>query len=422
MFDYIDRKYRPNKNDLVVEYYLEPNRVKFEKVANAIAGESSIGTWTDVVTMDQRIAERLKPNIFSLSKKRKTIKIAYPVELFEVGNMPCILSSIAGNIFGMKAVKNLRLEDISFPEKIIKSFKGPKFGINGVRKVLRVRKRPLVGTIIKPKVGLNPDKHAKVAYEAWVGGCDIVKDDENLTNQRFNPFRERVVKTLRMRDKAEEETGEKKVYMPNISAETEEMLKRASFVKDNGGRYIMVDIITVGWSGLQSVRDADSNLVIHAHRAGHGALTENPRHGISMLAIAKVARLIGVDQLHIGTVVGKMKGGAEEVIEIDGEIEKKFIHKKESAHVLEQRWFNIKPVFAVCSGGLHPGLVPKLMKIMGNNIICQFGGGIHGHFNGTKAGAMAARQAVSATMNGISLKKYAKTHDELRVALEQWDG
>ncbi len=139
--------------------------------------------------MDQRIAERLKPNIFSLSKKRKTIKIAYPVELFEAGNMPCILSSIAGNIFGMKAVKNLRLEDISFPEKIVKSFKGPKFGINGVRKVLKVRKRPLVGTIIKPKVGLNPDKHAKVAYEAWVGGCDIVKDDENLTNQKFNPFK-----------------------------------------------------------------------------------------------------------------------------------------------------------------------------------------------------------------------------------------
>lgn len=420
MLDYINRRYRPTKNDLVVEYYLEPNRVKFEKVANAIAGESSIGTWTDVVTMDQKIAERLKPTIFCLRKKKRIIKIAYPIELFEPGNMPGILSSIAGNIFGMKAVKNLRLEDIGFPEKIVKSFKGPKFGVKGVRKMLRVKKRPLVGTIIKPKVGLNPDKHAKVAYDAWVGGCDIVKDDENLTNQRFNPFNKRVVKTLEMRERAEDETGERKVYMPNISAETEEMLKRALFVKKNGGRYVMVDIITVGWSGLQSVRGADSNLVIHAHRAGHGALTENPKHGISMLTIAQIARLIGVDQLHIGTAVGKMKGSAEEVTEIEGMIEKRFIHKKESAHILEQKWFDKKPVFAVCSGGLHPGLVPKLMKIMGKNIICQFGGGIHGHFNGTKAGAKAARQAVDAVMKNVSSKKYAKTHDELRVALEQW--
>ena len=116
--------------------------------------------------------------------------------------MPNILSSVAGNVFGLKALRNLRLNDIEFPAELFKNFKGPQFGIQGIRELLRVSKRPLVGTIIKPKLGLKTVDHAKVAYEAWAGGCDIVKDDENLSSQRFNPFEQRVVKTLDMRDKA----------------------------------------------------------------------------------------------------------------------------------------------------------------------------------------------------------------------------
>ena len=331
--------------------------------------------------------------------------------------MPEILSSIAGNIFGMKVVKNLRLEDVEWPKKIMNSFKGPKFGIHGVRKILGIKKRPLVGTIIKPKLGLNEKEHAKVAYDAWVGGCDIVKDDENLTSQNFNKFEKRVKETLKMRDKAEKETGEKKVYMANVTAETKEMIKRAKFIKNYGGRYLMVDIITVGWGALQTLRDEDIGLVIHAHRAGHGAFTRG-LHGISMLVIADIARLIGVDQIHIGTIVGKMEGKKEEVLRIEEEIENRFIKAKK--HYLEEDWGKIKPVFAVCSGGLHPGLVPKLMKMMGNNIIIQAGGGIHGHPKGTMAGAKAMREAVEASLKGISLKDYAKTHEELRYAIEKW--
>jgi len=416
--NFIDLKYKPNKDDLVCEFYLEPERnLSVKKVSNDVASESSIGTWTEVATMKSKI-KKLAAKVFDI--KGNWMKIAYPSELFESGNMPQILSSIAGNVFGMKSVKNLRLEDINWPTSLIKSFKGPLYGINGIRKITKIKNRPLTGTIIKPKLGLNESEHAKVAYDAWIGGIDIVKDDENLSNLKFNHFEKRVVKTLKMRDRAERETGERKFYMPNVTAETNEMIKRAEFVKKHGGEYVMVDIMTVGWSGLQSLRNEndDLKLILHAHRAGHAALTRNKKHGISMLAITDIARLIGVDQLHIGTVVGKMESKSGEVLTLGEEIEKNII--KKHGHVLSEKWQNIKPIFAVCSGGLHPALVPYLVKQLGKDIILQFGGGCHGHPLGTRAGAKAIRQAVEATMKKINLKDYAKEHKELKLALERW--
>ena len=415
--EYIDLKYKPKRTDVVAEYRLKPAKgVKFRDACEAIAGESSIGTWTDIVTLTPKIAKKLKQHVFYI--KKDIVKIAYNEELFEPGNIPEILSSIAGNIFGMKKLEKLRLEDIEFPRSIIKSFKGPAFGIQGVRKITKISKRPLVGTIVKPKIGLTSSEHAKVAYESWVGGCDVVKDDENLTSMSFNKFKARVKKTLAARTKAEKETKEVKIYMPNVTAETKEMLRRAEFVKKQGGRYVMIDIMTAGWSALQTLRNANLGLVIHAHRAMHAALTRDKEHGISMLTIAKIARLIGVDQLHIGTIVGKMEGEELEVEDIEQEIEDRII--TQHGHVLEQEWFGLKPTFAVSSGGLHPGLVDKLIKKLGNNIIIQAGGGIHGHPNGTRDGATAMRQAVDAMMNKKSLKEYAKTHYELRLALHKW--
>ena len=414
---YVDRRYRPKSTDLICEFTFRPNNTKPEYVAEQIAAESSVGTWTDITT-ETAYTKKIAAKVFYIKRNGQyyNIKVAYPFDLFEPHNVPQIMSSIAGNIFGMKIIKELRLEDINIPSALMKSFKGPRFGIAGVRKVLNVKKRPLLGTIVKPKLGLNTKDHAKVAYEAWVGGCDIVKDDENLSNQKFNSFENRVIKTLDAADRAKSETGERKAYMPNVTAETEEMIRRAEFIKEHGGTYAMIDILTAGWSGLQTLRDADIGLIIHAHRAGHAAFTRG-RHGISMLTIAKLARLIGVDQIHIGTVVGKMVGG-KEVHEIEEEIEKNII--KGRGHILSEKWINIKPVFAVCSGGLHPGHVPSLIKMLGNDIIIQMGGGIHGHPNGTIDGARAARQALDAVMKGISLKEYAKTHNELAMAGKKW--
>jgi ribulose-bisphosphate carboxylase large chain len=416
---YIELDYEPSKADIVCKYYVEPSLgISIEKACEDIAAESSIGTWTDLTTLDKKTAERLHARVFEIDETTSEAKIAYPLDLFELGNMPEILSSIAGNIFGMKALNNLRLLDISFPKKMMLSFRGPRFGIPGIRELLKVPERPLVGTIIKPKVGLGYKKHAEVAYEAWVGGVDIVKDDENLTSQTFNPFKERVIETLRMLNRAEEETGERKVYMPNVTAETMEMLKRAEFVLKNGGRYAMVDILTCGFSGLQTLRNADLGLVLHAHRAGHAMLTRNKKHGVTMLTLAKIARLIGIDQLHIGAIVGKMEGSKDEIIDIKNGIEETSVSKHGS--VLSQDWYGIKPVFAVCSGGLHPGHIPSLVNYLGKDIIIQAGGGVHGHPDGTQKGAIAMRQAVEAVMQGLSLQEYARDHGELKTALKKW--
>ncbi|MCL7413790.1 MAG: type III ribulose-bisphosphate carboxylase [ANME-2 cluster archaeon] len=422
--DYIDLEYKPTKRDFVCEYHLEPaQNVSFTNACSHLAGESSIDTWSDISTLNPQLAEELKPHVLFADENQQTVRVAYTQDLFELNSVPQILSAIAGNIFSMKLLNNLRLMDISFPHDVIQAFKGPKYGMQGVKELLGVMERPLIGTIVKPKVGLNSEKHAEVAYNAFLGGCDLVKDDENLTDQKFNRFHKRVELTLKAGEKAEAQTGERKMYMCNITAPTcEEMLKRARIIRDLGGEYAMIDIIPVGWSALQSLRDnnEDLGLVLHAHRCMHSAFTRNPRHGISMLVIAKLIRLIGLDQLHIGTVVGKMHGERDEVLALRDECVLKNVPASPDMHMLEQDWGSIKPVFPVASGGLEPTMVPELIKIFGKDAIMQFGGGIHGHPGGTVAGAMACRQAVDAALEGISLEEYAKTHSELKAALDTW--
>ena len=233
-----------------------------------------------------------------------------------------------------------------------------------------------------------------------------MKDDENLSSQKFNPFDDRVVRTLDYRDKAEEQTGEKKIYIPNVTSETNEMVKRAQFVVDQGGEYVMIDILSCGFSALQTLRDQDLDIVLHAHRAGHAAFTKNPKHGIAMRVIAKLSRIVGVDQLHVGAAVGKMSETREEVLM--------------SCEALKGKMSKLRRVMPVASGGLHPALVPSLIDIFGIDFVIQAGGGIHGHKDGTVAGAKAMRQAVDATVEHIELEEYATTHSELQIALETW--
>jgi ribulose-bisphosphate carboxylase large chain len=415
---FIDLKYKPKKTDVICQYKITPAKgYDFREVCSITAGESSIGTWTDLTTVNKRMQKKIAPKVYYLDKKNFRCRIAYPLDLFELGNLPEILSSIGGNIYGMKCVKGILWEDINIPEKMLKSFKGPRFGIKGLRKYLKVYHRPLVGTIVKPKVGLSPKEHAKVAYDSWIGGCDVVKDDENLTSQPFNNFYKRIPLTLKACKKAEEETGEKKVYLANCTASVDEMVKRIKFVEKNGGNYIMLDILTLGWSAVQKARDV-TKLPIHAHRAGHAMFDRTPDHGMKMEVIAQFARMVGVDTLHIGTAYGKMTGGKDEVLHIEQEIEQEFT--KQTRDNLAQKWFGMKPVFGVASGGVHPGIVDKIIHFMGNDVVIQAGGGIHGHPQGTVAGAKAMRQAVSATLNKVSLRQYAKYHPELKEALDKW--
>ena len=175
---YVDYNYRPDKDDLVCEYFIEPAKgISLEEAAQRVASESSIGTWTDIGTLSQELFDELSPKIFFIDKKRGVVRIAYSKELFEGSNIPQILSAVAGNVFGMIDVKKIKLMDIDFPESFTKSYRGPYYGVEGVRRLMGVRHRPFVGTIVKPKIGLSEANHASVAYQAWVGGCDYVKDD-----------------------------------------------------------------------------------------------------------------------------------------------------------------------------------------------------------------------------------------------------
>lgn len=223
-----------------------------------------------------------------------------------------------------------------------------------------------------------------------------------------------------MRDKAEKETREVKGYLINVTAETNEMVRRAKTVKRAGGEIVMIDILTVGWAALQTMREVcqDLGLAIHAHRAFHAAFTRNRRHGMSMLAVSDVARAIGVDSLHIGTVIGKLDSPKEEVLALRNNLQQRQFQSVDPA--LDQDWGRIKSVFPTSSGGLHPGLVPQLMGLLGNDIVIQAGGGIWGHPDGGLAGARALRQAIDAVLSGDRLEDYAKTHVELRRAIETW--
>ncbi len=416
---YIDLNYEPDDSDFLVWFYAEPPAGKdMRYVADRIAEESSIGTWTDLKTLLPDIWEKLRARVYEIDDERRYVKIAYPMHLFEAENMPAILASVAGNVFGMKSVENLRVLDMRFPRELIEKYEGPQYGVSGVRQMTGVRDRPFLGTIIKPKIGLPAKMHADVAYEAWVGGLDIVKDDENLASQDFNRFEDRLALTLEKKDLAEEETGEKKIYLVNITAPYREMIRRAELVEDIGNEFVMVDVVIAGFSAVQSYREEGFPMAIHAHRAMHAAITRNPRHGITMLALAKVYRLMGVDNLHIGTAVGKMEGSAEEISGIREEIQLDSVPEKDGR--FGQSWYGMKPVLAVASGGLHPGHVPAVVDILGKDIVIQAGGGVHGHPDGTRAGAKAMRQALDATMQGIALEEYAKQHEELRKALEKF--
>ncbi len=422
---YIDKGYVPSESDVVAVFRVKPAEgFSVEEVAEAIAGESSTGTWTTLYEWyDVERVERLNAKAYEfidLKDGSYVVKIAYPIELFERGSLTCLMASVAGNVFGMKRVEGLRLEDVYLPKEFLKDFKGPLYGVE-VRKIFGVYDRPIVGTVPKPKVGYTPDEIEKLAYELFVGGMDYVKDDENLTNQDFCKFEERAKAIMKAIDKAEKETGEKKVWFANITGDVKEMERRLKVVAEYGNPYVMIDVVIAGWSVLNYMREVanDYKLAIHAHRAMHSAFTRNRYHGISMFVLAKLYRIAGVDQLHVGTAgYGKLEGGRE-VVEYANVLREKTYVPRDEFH-LKQEFHNIKPAMPVSSGGLHPGNVGGVIDALGTDIVIQVGGGVMGHPDGPLSGAKAVRQALEAIKEGIPLDEYAKEHKELRRALEKW--
>ncbi len=398
------------KTNIIAEYKVKGTET-FERMAKETAAESSVGTWTTVDYLDDDIMSSLAARAFALDEKNHMMKVAYPIKLFEKGNIPQFMSLVLGNILGMSVVDSMRVVDVHFPEAYLNEFKGPAFGIHGIHKYLGIPKddpRAILGTIIKPKLGLNPQQHAEAAYRAWKGGIDYVKDDEPQTDQEFCRFEPRVLETLNKVDKIETETGRKVLYSPNITATLPEMEKRARFVQESGGNMLMIDVLTVGFAATEYIRDLDLGLPIHGHRALHAAMTRHPDQGVMMIVLGKLLRMIGVDSLHTGGLHGKMHDD-----ELSTAIK---IYKA----MQKEPWGNLKPTLPVASGGLHPGSIPKIVNDVGMSVLINAGGGLHGHPDGSVAGGKAMKQALDAAKAKIPLDVYAKDHPELAKAIELW--
>lgn len=417
--EFVDLNHTPGADELVALYYFEPAEgISREEAVGRIASESSTGTWTTLFTLPPRMRD-LQAKAFEI--EGNYVKIAYPLALWEEGNAPQLLSGIAGNIFGMKALDRLRLIDASLPAEYLRHFKGPHFGMEGIRDMMNVRGRPLTGAVPKPKVGFTAEEHAEVSYETWMGGFDFVKDDENLTSQPFNRFEDRVRAMAKMRDKAEKETGDVKSAFINITAETEVMKQRAKMLADYGWNYAMIDVVVTGTAAVATLRDycSDLGLAIHAHRAMHAAFDRDEKHGVTMQFLAKMMRLVGVSQIHTGTAVGKLVGTRAEATVLADVLREKRTNAVDQM-ALDQDWGSIKSAFPVSSGGLHPGLVPDVLDIYGTELVLLVSGGIHGHPKGTRAGAEAVMQAIEAWKDGETLDEKAKKATALREALEKW--
>ncbi len=433
--------YEPKQTDVICAFRVTPQEgVEPEEAAAAVAGESSTATWTVVWTDRLTTYENYQGKAFRVDPVPGTpgqyiAYIAYDLDLFEEGSIPNLASSIIGNVFGFKALKALRLEDMRIPAPYVKTFQGPAHGIVMEREMLNKFGRPLLGATVKPKLGLSARNYGRVVYEALRGGLDFVKDDENTNSQPFMRWRDRYLFCMEAVNKAIAETGEIKGHYLNVTAATmEEIYERAEFAKELGSVIIMIDL-TAGFSAIQSMaRWARRNgVLLHLHRAGHSTFTRQKNHGVSFRVLAKWCRLMGVDHLHAGTIVGKLEGDPNNVSGYYDTLRLDRVEPDPSRGLyFEQDWVSMPGVMPVASGGIHAAQTHLLLHYLGEDTVLQFGGGTIGHPMGIAAGATANRVAVEAMVQARNegrdifhegpeiLERAARWCKPLRQALDLW--
>lgn len=395
---------QPASRDAVVATYRLAGAFPLEECARVVAMEQSTGTWTKVAERTGSLEGRLAAWVDGVDEAAGTARIAFPLEIFEPANVAGVLSIVAGNLFGLGSLRVARLLDIEVPKAFADHYPGPAVSVEGIRRLVgtQATRRPHCGTIVKPKVGLPPAATAAACKEAALGGVDLIKDDETLTDQDFCPLAERTRLVMEALDQAKAETGHTTLYAVNLTAGGPDVLRRLDDARDAGANCTMLDVLTAGFDTLRDLRRA-SRLPIHVHRTMHGALTRAADFGIDMAVVARLVRLCGGDQLHVGSATGKMEHPT---------------NLPRLLGALRDPWHGLAPVFAVSSGGLHPASVPGEVAAFGSDVVLQAGGGIHGHPGGTRAGARAFRAAVEAAHAGIPLEKAASP--ELQEALRKW--
>jgi len=439
---YYTPDYTPKDTDILAAFRVTPQPgVPPEEAGAAVAAESSTGTWTTVWTDHLTDLDRYKGRCYEIEavpgeENQYFAFVAYPLDLFEEGSVTNMLTSIVGNVFGFKALRALRLEDMRIPVAYLKTFQGPPHGITVERDLLNKYGRPLLGCTIKPKLGLSAKNYGRAVYECLRGGLDFTKDDENINSQPFMRWRDRFLFVAEAVHKAQAETNEIKGHYLNVTAPTcEQMLERAEFVKELEMPILMHDYLTGGFTANTTLAHwcRANGVLMHIHRAMHAVIDRQKNHGIHFRVLAKCLRMSGGDHLHSGTVVGKLEG--ERAITLG------FVDQMREDHVEEDRsrgnfftqdWASMGGVFPVASGGIHIWHMPALVDIFGDDSCLQFGGGTLGHPWGNAPGATANRVALEACVQarneGRSLaregneiiKEAARWSPELKVASELW--
>jgi len=453
-----------NGQYLLSVFHIIPNRENLLSAASEVASESSTGSNLEIGTATS-FSKSMNALVYKIDEQKNLVYIAYPWRIFDRGgNIQNIVTFIAGNIYGMANLKACKLLDVHFPSQMLTQYDGPSYTIDDMRKYLNIYDRPILGTIIKPKIGLTPSEYAELCYDFWSGGGDFVKNDEPQADQDFSPYTKMVDNVHEAMNRAEDETGHTKIHSFNVSAaDLDTMLRRADYiinVMKQGSFAFLVDGLTAGWTSVQTIRRHYPNVFLHFHRAGHGAFTrrENP-FGYSVLVLTKLARLAGTSGIHTGTAcVGKMAGSEEDIIaaqmalrikangyyfdqiwsevpENDPDIKQTIQQEKEiwdaGALVLSRKrkekelenepvkWRGINKTCPIASGGLNPTKFAEFIEKIGTvDFITTMGAGVHSHPGGTKSGVKAILQAYNAWHEGVNLRDYAIDHEELKQAIE----
>lgn len=405
---------------IIASYIIKrPKGQNVNYLSRFAAIEQSTGTWVRVPAETEEVRKHHVARVlgvyelphieYTVPKDIKEriyfVQIGFPIINIKGMGIPMLFTTVIGNI---SITHGLKLVDLAFPKAWLEDFKGPKFGIDGLRKLMNIPERPLLNNMVKPCTGHTADVAADLVYKAAVGGCDVVKDDELISNPSFNRLEERIVKVMEAVDKADSEKGEKTLYTINITTKFPEMFEYADKMIDLGANALMINYLTTGFEALRQIaEDPSIKVPILGHMDFGGTYFGGLWTGMtSMLTFAKLPRICGAD-----TVVIPAPYGKAEILDERYE---------QNLKALRFPFQHIKPTLPMPSGGITPGMVQKCMKEAGNDILIGSGGGIHSHPDGPTSGAKAFRQAIDAVMQGKNVKQAAKEHKELGIALGVW--
>lgn len=414
------------------KYWIE-TAFPVEKAAEVMAGEQSSGTFVKVPgeteELKQRHAARVekiellesvaapslpgarvpKDQAAAPAYQRAEVSISWPLE--NLGpSLPNLLATVAGNLSELQQFSGLRLLDIRLPDSFRDAYAGPQFGVTGTRILSGVDRLPLVGTIIKPSVGLSPEETAAMVHQLTEGGIDFIKDDELQCDGPHCPFERRVDAVMAVLNNHAARTGKMVMFAFNVTGEVDQMLQRHDYVAGRGGTCVMASVNSVGLPGLIALR-RHSRLPIHGHRNGWGMLGRSPAIGMSFVAFQKFWRLAGVDHIHVNGLRNKFCESDESVIASARECLTPMFGG-------EGRGCEIMPVF---SSGQWAGMAIDTYRALGNaDCIFACGGGIVAHPGGIGAGARSVRHAWEAAIDGRSLEDAARESVELRQAIERF--